>query len=253
MTVQLEARLRHLRLSGMAEALPGRVQQATGAPLSHREFLELLVEDELARRADRLFARRLKQAGITQVQDFSDFDWSFNPKLPRARLCELATGRFVAQHQGVLLIGPPGVGKSHAVVAIAVGTIRAGYRVRIRSSFDLAQDFAEAEASGERRPLVEQLTQVDVLIIEDFGMRKLGPTAAEDLLEVFIRRHEKASTVITTNRPPEDWGQFLGDVPATTAILDRFLQHADILRMQGKSYRLRQRGGRSAGSDKAED
>ena len=253
MTVQLEARLRHLRLSGMAEALPGRVQQATGASLSHREFLELLVEDELARRADRLFARRLKQAGITALQDFSDFDWIFNPKLPRARLCELATGRFVAQHQGVLLIGPPGVGKSHAVVALAVGAIRAGYRVRIRSSFDLAQDFAEAEAAGERRDLVQQLTQVDLLALEDFGMRKLGPSAAEDLLEIFIRRHEKASTLITTNRPTEDWGQFLGDVPATTAILDRFLQHADILRMPGKSYRLRQRTGQASGAEKPEE
>jgi DNA replication protein DnaC len=253
MSVQLEARLRHLRLSGMAEALPGRVQQATAAALAHREFLELLVEDELARRADRLFARRLKQAGITELQDFADFDWSFNPKLPRARLCELATGRFVAQHQGVLLIGPPGVGKSHAVVAIAVGAIRAGYRARIRSSFDLAQDFAEAEAAGERRDLVQQLTQVDLLAIEDFGMRKLGPTAAEDLLEIFIRRHEKASTLITTNRPTEDWGQFLGDVPATTAILDRFLQHAEILRMQGKSYRLRQRAGRPTGAEQPEE
>jgi DNA replication protein DnaC len=236
MTAQLDTRLRHLRLSGMADALPARVQQATAAPLSHREFLELLVEDELACRADRLFARRLKQAGITAVQDFADFDWSFNPKLPRARLCELATGRFIAQHQNVLLIGPPGVGKSHAVVAMAVGAIRAGYRVRIRSSFDLAQDFAEAETMGERRALVAQLTQVDLLPIEDFGMRRLGSTAAEDLLEIFIRRHEKASTLITTNRPTEDWGQFLGDVPATTAILDRFLHHADILRLQGKSY-----------------
>lgn len=253
MSVQLEARLRHLRLSGMAEALPGRVQQATGASLAHREFLELLVEDELARRADRLFARRLKQAGITAVQDFSDFDWNFNPKLPRARLCELATGRFVAQHQGVLLIGPPGVGKSHAVVAIAVGAIRAGYRARIRSSFDLAQDFAEAEATGERRSLVQQLSQVDLLAIEDFGMRKLGPTAAEDLLEIFISRHEQASTLITTNRPTEDWGQFLGDVPATTAILDRFLQHAEILRMHGKSYRLRQRASRAPSADQSEE
>ena len=88
---------------------------------------------------------------------------------------------------------------------------------------------------------MEQLTQVDLLALEDFGMRKLGPTAAEDLLEIFIRRHEKTSTLITTNRPTEDWGQFLGDVPATTAILDRFLQHAEIVRMQGKSYRLRRR------------
>lgn len=244
MNAQLDVRLRHLRLSGMAEALPGRLQQALGAALPHQEFLELLVEDELARRADRLFARRLKQAGIVQVKEFADFDWTYNPKLPRARLCELATGRFVAEHRGVLLIGPPGLGKSHAVVAIAVGAIRAGFRVLIRSSFDLAQDFAEAEATGQRRELVAQLTRVDLLAIEDFGMRKLGPTAAEDLLEVFVRRHEKASILITTNRPTEDWGQFLGDIPATTAILDRFLEHAEILKLNGKSYRLR---GRTAG------
>jgi DNA replication protein DnaC len=234
----------------MIEALPVRLQQAQSGNLPHRDFLELLVEDELARRSDRLFARRLKQAGITEVKDFSDFDWSFNPKLPRARLCDLATGRFVTQHQGVLLIGPPGVGKSHACVALAVGAIRAGYRALIRNTFDLAQDFAEAAATGERRELVERLTRVDLLLLEDFGMRKLGPTAAEDLLEVFIRRHEKASTVITTNRPTEDWGQFLGDVPATTAILDRFLEHAEILTMQGKSYRMHRRAASRAQVEK---
>jgi len=241
MSIQLDSRLRHLRLSGMAEALPGRLTQAVGASLPHREFLELLVEDELARRSDRLFARRLKQAGITAVKEMADFDWKYNPKLPRARLCELAAGRFVAQHQGVLLIGPPGVGKSHAAVAISVGAIRAGHRVLIRSSFDLAQDFAEAAAQDLRRELVEQLTRVDLLVIEDFGMRKLGPAAAEDLLEIFVRRHERASTMITTNRPTQDWGVFLGDVPAATAILDRFLEHAEILAMNGKSYRLRGR------------
>jgi DNA replication protein DnaC len=250
MNPQLLTHLRHLRLSGMAEALPVRLEQALSAELAPADFLELLVEDELARRADRLFARRLKQAGIMQVKEFSDFDWSFNPKLPRPHLTELATGRFVARHEGALLIGPPGVGKSHAVVAIAVGAIRAGYRALIRSTFDLAQDFAEAEATGERRELVKRLIRVDLLAIEDFGMKKLGPNAAEDLLEIFVRRHETASTLVTTNRPTEDWGQFLGDVPAATAILDRFLAHAEILAMQGKSYRLHQRARRADSSMK---
>jgi DNA replication protein DnaC len=238
MNPQLETQMRHLRLSGMVQALPVRLEQARSAGLDHLEFLELLVQDELARRADRLFARRLKQAGIVQVKEFSDFDWSFNPKIPRKPLCELATGRFVGEHANGLLIGPPGVGKSFAATAIGVGAIRAGYRVLIRSVFDLAQDFAEAEATGERRELVKRLTRLDLLTLEDFGMKKLGPNAAEDLLEIFIRRHEKGSVLITTNRPTEDWGQLLGDVPATTAILDRFLAHAEIIKMQGKSYRL---------------
>ncbi len=121
MNAQLTTRLRHLRLSGMVETLPGRVAQAEAAPLPHLEFLELLVEDELARRADRLFLRRLKQASIVTVKALSDFDWSFNPKLPKVKLVELASARFVQTHAGVLLIGPPGVGKSHVATAIAGG------------------------------------------------------------------------------------------------------------------------------------
>jgi DNA replication protein DnaC len=241
MNAQLTTRLRHLRLSGMVEALPARVAQADAAPLAHLEFLELLVEDELTRRADRLFVRRLKQAGIVTVKTLAEFDWTFNPKLAKAKLAELASARFLQTHGGVLLIGPPGVGKSHMATAIAVGAIRAGRRALVRSTFDLAADFAQADATGTRREFVQQLTRVDLLVLEDFGMKKLGASGAEDLLEIFVRRHETASTLITTNRPTQDWGLFLGDVPAATAILDRFLAHAEIVQMTGKSYRLRAR------------
>ena len=246
MNPQLNTQLRHLRLSGFVEALPVRLEQAKSAALDPLEFLELLVQDELARRADRLFHRRLKQATITQVKELSDFDWSFNPKLPRRQLTELATARFVGEHANALLVGPPGVGKSHAATAIAVGAIRSGYRVLMRSVFDLVQDFAEADATGERRELVNKLSRIELLILEDFGMKKLRAAAAEDLLEVFVRRHETASTLITTNRPTQDWAKFLEDVPATTAILDRFLSHVELVTMRGKSYRLKKADARAA-------
>jgi DNA replication protein DnaC len=158
----------------MVDALLGRVAQAEAAPLPHLEFLELLVEDELGRRADRLYARRLKQAGIVTPTSLAEFDWSFNPKIPKAKLVELASARFVSPHGGVLLIGPPGVGKSHRATAIAVGAIRAGHRALVRSTFDLAADFAQAEATGSRLDFVQQLTRVDLLVLEDFGMKKLG-------------------------------------------------------------------------------
>lgn len=249
MNPTLLTRLRHLRLSGMAEALPGRLAQAEGGSLSFLEFLELLVQDELARRSDRLFTRRLKQADLHVIKELKDFDWSFNPKIPKTRIVELGTARFVAEHGDLLLIGPPGLGKSHLATAIAIGAIRAGYRALVRSAFDLCQDFSEAEAMGERKPLIQRLTKIDLLIIEDFGMKKLGPSAAEDLLEVFVRRHEAASTVVTTNRPTEDWGSFLGDIPAATAILDRFLSRAHILQLQGRSYRLHQQRLRQRGEE----
>jgi DNA replication protein DnaC len=252
MNPTLISKLKHLRLSGIAEALPVRVAQAESAPLPHIEFLELLVEDELHRRSDRLFSRRLKQGEIVQLKELKDFDWSFNPKLPKAKIVALASARFIAQHEDLLLIGPPGVGKSHIATAIAIGAIRAGYRVLVRSAFDLSQDFLEAEALRERKQLVQRLIKVDLLVIEDFGMKRLGPSAAEDLLEVFVRRHEKTSTVVTTNRPTQDWGAFLGDVPAATAILDRFLAQAEIIQLHGKSYRLHQRAERTARTGSAQ-
>jgi DNA replication protein DnaC len=241
MNESLRKRLRQLRLSGLAGALDVRLQEAAGHNLSHLEFLELILQDECNVRHQRQLARRKKSADFRDARTLEDFDFSFNPSVKRKLVYDLAAGQFIREARDVLLVGPPGVGKSHIATAIALGAIRAGYRVLVRSAFDLAQDFLEAEALQQRKQLVGRLTKLDLLVIEDFGMKRLGPNAAEDLLEVFVRRHERGSTLVTTNRPTQDWGVFLGDIPAATAILDRFLSHAELVQMQGKSYRMHQR------------
>ena len=251
MNPDLERQLRHLRLSGVIQALPVRNQEAISNNLAYVEFLELLVQDELERRRQLLFQRRLKQAQLPQVKSLDTFDWSFNPQIPKPLILDLATCRFVADHTGILILGPPGTGKSHVAISIACSAIEAGYTVLYRSAFDLAQDFAEASATDSRKQLVQQLLRSDLLIIEDLGMRQLPSTAAEDLLEVFTRRYEHSATVLTSNRPIEDWGQILGDTAAVGAMLDRFLHHAEVVRLVGRSYRMHQRQQRQSALDPA--
>ena len=219
--VELDQALRKLRLSGMADVLETRLQQAQVEQMAPIDVVAALVTDELQRRQDRLLARRHKQAGFRDPDRALDgFDFAFNKKINRALVFELATARFVAQREDALLLGPPGTGKSHLAQAIGRAAIQQGYRVIYREAHAFLEELAEATLAETRKDYLAELTRVPLLIIDDLGMRKLPHTAAEDLLELVIRRYERASTLLTSNRPVEDWGKLLGDTAAVTALLD---------------------------------
>ncbi len=235
---ELDRSLRQLRLGGMADVLEVRAQQARADNLGPLDFLGLLVHDELERRRDRLVARRIKAAGFRDPKTLDTFNWSFNTGFDRALIFDLATARFIEQRQDVLMLGNAGVGKSHIAQAIGMAAIHAGFHVLYREAHILFEELLLADAIGERLERIAMFTEVPLLIIDDLGMRKLPASAAEDLLEIVMRRYERASTIITSNRPLEDWPKMFGDTPAVTAFLDRLMHHSHLIELRGKSYRL---------------
>jgi DNA replication protein DnaC len=255
----LDTALKKLRLSGLLQTLEVRVQEASGNHLTHTEFLEPILQDELTIRQDRLIQRRVKAAGFREMRTLDDFDWQFNPTIKRKQVFDLATCRFIKEGKDVLLLGPPGVGKSHLVQAIGHQAIKAGYVVLYRSIFDLVRDFLQDEAGagmGGQDKLLTRYLKPDLLVIDDMGIKQLPKRSGEYLFEIILRRYETRSTIMTSNRPLEDWGKLLGDVPSATAILDRFLHHAEIISITGRSYRLKDRAanetaGKERGGGKA--
>ena len=229
--IELQRALRQLRLGGIAEVLETRLHQAQTEPMAPIDLVSRLVSDELDRRRIRLLERRRKQARFRDPHKTLDsFDFTFNKKMNRSLVFDLATAAFISRHEDALFLGPPGTGKSHLAQAIGLAAIEQGYRVVYRETHALLDDIAEATIDGTRKEFMEALATVPLLIIDNLGMRKLPPTAAEELLEIVMRRYERTSTLLTSNRPVEDWGKLLGDSAAVTAMLDRLLHHGHILK-----------------------
>jgi DNA replication protein DnaC len=203
MNAALSAALKQLRLSGLAESLTVRLQEAQANRLAHAEFLELVLADELAVRQERQIARRVKAAAFREMKTLEDFDWDFNRSIKRKPVFDLAAGHFVRQKKDVLLVGPPGVGKSHLAQAIGLACAKAGYTVLYRSIFDAVRDLLHDEAFEGHDRVMSRYLQPDLLILDDMGIKQLPKRSGEFLFEIIMRRHQLKSTMMTSNRPLE--------------------------------------------------
>ena len=240
--IEIERALRELRLSGMAQTLSTRLMQAQAAQEPFLQTFAAMLQDELDRRRTRLMERRYKRSGLDEKVGLSDFDWRFNPKLPRAACFELHTLKFIAEGANALIVGKPGTGKSHIAKALAYQGTLAGHDVRYLEADAEFARYALGNAS-ERADLLKDWVEPDLLVLDDlFLARHISEHAAEVLQAIVHQRYKlRRSVVVTSNRVVQDWGRYLGDATMATTILDRLMHRCTMLEFEGKTPAQRSR------------
>ncbi len=239
-THQLESSLRSLSLSGMLDTLEARLGQAHAGELGHLEFLQVLCQDEIARREVAALERRLRAARFEATVTIEDFDFSYNPKIPAAVIRDLATLRFVEAGESVVLHGPVGVGKSHVAQALGHAACRRGHSVSFTKTSRLLADLAGGHADRTWEARLRRWVRPGLLILDDFAMRECTVAQADDLYELVSERAGR-SIVLTANRAAEDWYSLFPNPVVAESILDRVVNGAHHVHMPGRSYRPNRR------------
>lgn len=239
----LRAVLKRLKLSGMVPTLPDRAAYATKASLGALDFLELALQDEIDRRETKNLSTRLDRAGFEEAHTFEDFDWDAPVTFDRDRVRDLFNLGFLERTEDVLFLGPVGVGKTFLACALGHSACRAGRRVLFLRSDELLKRIHQSRADNSTEKVLRSFLAPDLLIIDDFGLRRLSAQQSSDFYEVIIERHRRASTIVTSNRAIEEWIPLFDDPILAQSALDRLAHNAYQIVMEGDSYRSRQRPG----------
>ena len=229
--------LKKLRLSGVLQSLELRTREAVDDNLAHSEFLLRLLSDEVARRDGKQLDQRLRRANFEHGRSIEDFDFHFNPSVPKAKILDLATCAFIERHENALLVGPTGVGKSHLAQALGHRACRAGKTVLFVTATELFQQLRASRADNSHARRLLRFTTPDLLIVDDLGLRPLSGDEPADLYEVIRQRYERGSMIITSNRDIDEWEPLFDNPLLASAALDRLLHHAHIVTITGDSYR----------------
>ncbi len=236
---EIQRKLTNFKLSGIAKTLESRNQYAIEKGLSYLEFLELLLEDESINRQSNSFKKRFAKSKLDSSKTLECYDFTYQPELKKQDVLDVASCRFISEKKNIIFMGNPGVGKTHLANAIGIEALKKGYKVLFIHANDMVSRLVAAKGDGSYFTVLKQFLQVDLLIIDEVGFKKIPLNYVDEFFEIIRQRYETNSVIVTTNRPFEEWGNIFGDVVLASAIIDRLIHHSHIFKITGKSYRIK--------------
>ena len=237
--VELTRKLMNLKLAGMCKTLESRNKYALSNKISYIEFLELLIEDENANRQSNSYSKRFNKSKLNNLKSLESYDFVCQPELDKKLLMDLASCRYIKEKKNIVFMGNPGVGKTHLANSLGLEALKQGYKVRFLDTINLLENLYKSRGDGSYHNTLKELLDLDLLVIDELGFKKIANVNIDDFFEIIRRRYENASIIITTNRNFEDWGKIFGDAVLASAIIDRLVHHSYIIKITGNSYRVK--------------